>query len=312
MAPKPTCSSPYDGIKQCLTIEACSTSTIKLLNDALFAPEPIIASATVKIASRSKNARSVLQKTVTETVTLAVSSTSRTLERQKLAIEVINNCLKGLGDAAKKDTPPLSATPAEGSVPVRKTGKLVSNSAKPLQSRSANRNDTKPDSLVSLASCCGLSISYLNSIRNTPGLSELPPLQVENAQNSLLSKLIQLGMFDMGLKEAKSLKRKLSKNMQDSLVVDVEEDSQKVPAKARGAAKTTSTKLKPLGKEIASEGTVKVEKEPFSKILEFKDLVMSISAFPLAVSCQLGVLRCLAGLKKPELIEVSVPYSFRI
>jgi separase len=91
-------------------------------------------------------------------------------------------------------------------------------------------------------------------------------------------------MFEMGLKEAKSLKWKLM-----------------------GAGSGTVG-----GKEIRDrtkvEGTYKgseVEKEPFSKLLEFRDVVTTGPAFPLVVACQLGMLRCVSGLKRPELVEVS-------
>lgn len=304
MSPKTSSSGLYDGIKQHLTVETCSTSTLKLLNEAFSAPEAVITSTTLKVSTRSKGAKSASQKAITtaETVTTAVSSASKALERYKLAIDVINNCLKGLGDAVKKETP---ATISENSAPVRKPGKLASATGKPLQSRSANRNDTKSDSIVNLALCCALSISYLNSTRHAPNLPELPLLQVETAQSNLVLKLVQLGMFEMGLKEARSLKRKLSEHMQSGMTVDVEEDGVKIPSKAKGVAKSVSSQARAAGKENAA-GVVKSEKESFSKILEFKQVNASGSAFPLVISCQLGILRCLVGMKRPELIEVHI------
>ncbi|KAH0612981.1 uncharacterized protein H6S33_009361 [Morchella sextelata] len=292
MPPKPACTSPYDGIKQQLTVDACSSSTIKLLTESFTTTEPNVTSATVKISSRSKNAKLTSQKVATETVTVAVSPASRIVEKQKLAIEVINICLKALTDAAKKDAPPPSAP--EISAPARKTGKLVSTNSKPLQSRSANRNDTKSDPIANLASCCALSISYLNSIQHTSSLPEMPPLQVETAQNSLLLKLIQLGMFEMALKEARSLKRKLTEHMQNGSAEE----------KQTNGVQIVSAKSKHSGKE---GGATKPEKESFSKMLEFKDVTASVPAFPLVISCQLGMLRCLAGLKRPELIEAIIP-----
>lgn len=306
-------SSSHDGIKQCLTVEACSTSTLKLLNEAFTTSEPVIASATLKLSARSKNSKSASQKTITatETVAVAVSSASKALERYKLAIDVINICLKGLGDSAKKDTPSAPTTIPENSAPARKTGKLAPTTNKPLQSRSANRNDTKLDSMANLASCCALSISYLNSIQHASNLPDLPPLQVETAQNNLVLKLIQLGMFEMGLKEARSLKRKLSGHMQSCVVVDTEEDVAKVSAKAKGTLKATSANTRIIGKENVA-GAVKPEKEPFSKILEFKQVNTSKPAFPLVISCQLGILRCLTGMKRPELIEVRISLIPRV
>lgn len=297
MPPKPTSSNPYNGIKQYLTVEACSTSTLKLLNEA-FASEPIITSATLKASTRST--KSTSKTTTAETI----SSASKALERYKLAIDVINTCLKGLGDAAKKDpSPQVFATVLEGPAPTRKPAKLVPATAGPLQSRSPNRNDTRPDSIVNLALCCALSISYLNSIQHASNLPELPPLQVETAQNNLVQKLIQLGMFEVGLKEARSLKRKLGEHMQND-AVDTQEDETKVP-KAKGSLKLTLAKSKVVGKGDAA-GVAKPEKESFSKILEFKKVVASGAAFPLVISCQLGILRCLVGMKRPELIEAGI------
>lgn len=303
MPPKPTFSNPYNGIKQYLTVEACSTSTLKLLGEAFSASEPAVTSASLKVSTRPTKSTS---KTTIAAET--VSSASKALARYKLAIDVINTCLKGLGDAAKKDPPPLllplpaSAIALEGPTLARKTGKLVPTIAGPLQSRSANRNDTRPDSIVNLALCCALSISYLNSIQHASNLPELPPLQVETAQNNLVQKLIQLGMFEVGLKEARSLKRKLSEHMQNS-GVDAQEDEMNVP-KAKGSLKSTSAKLKAVGGNAA--GAAKLEKESLSKILEFEQVITSNPAFPLVISCQLGILRCLIGMKRPELIEARI------
>lgn len=297
MPPKPTFSNPYNGIKQFLTVEACSTSTLKLLGEAFSASEPTT-SASLKVSTRPAKSTS---KTTTAAET--VSSASKALARYKLAIDVINTCLKGLGDAAKKDPPPpASANALEGPTLARKTGKLVPTIAGPLQSRSANRNDTRPDSVVNLALCCALSISYLNSIQHASNLPELPPLQVETAQNNLVQKLIQLGMFEVGLKEARSLKRKLGEHMQNG-GVDAQEDEMNVP-KAKGSLKSTSAKLKVVGGNAA--GAVKLEKESLSKILEFEQVISSNPAFPLVISCQLGILRCLVGMKRPELIEAGI------
>lgn len=297
MPSRPASSNPYSGIKQYLTTEACSTSTLKLLNEAFSAPESIITSATLKVSARSKNTKSTSKNTAAaEAVTIVVSSASKALERYKLAIDVINTCLKALGDAAKKDTLPASATTLEGSKPSRKT-------SKPLQSRSASRNEIKLDSIVHLALCCALSISYLNSTQHASNLPELPPLQVETAQNNLVQKLIQLGMFEAGLKEARSLKRKLGEHMQNG-VVDAQEVETEI-SKGRGTLKSTSAKSRAVGKGNVV-GAVKPEKESFSKIIEFKQVITSKPEFPLVISCQLGILRCLVGMKRPELIEVRI------
>lgn len=308
MPSRPVSSNPYNGIKQYLTAEACSTSTLKLLNEAFSAPEPTITSATLKVSARSKNTKSTSKTTTAaEAVTIVVSSASKVQERYKLAIDVINTCLKGLGDVAKKDTLPASATALEGSGPSRKT----SSTTKLLQSRSASRNDTKLDSIVHLALCCALSISYLNSTQHSSNLPGLPPLQVETAQNNLVQRLIQLGMFEAGLKEARSLKRKLGEHMQNG-VVDVQEDETEVPkakAKTKETLKSTSAKSRAVGKENVA-GAVKPGKESFSKIIEFKQVITSKPAFPLVISCQLGILRCLVGMKRPELIEVRISSDF--
>lgn len=214
-----------------------------------------------------------------------MSLAPKVVDRYKLAVEVINFTLRGLSDAVKKDP---KVSPPEMDVPSsRKTGGTVTSNPLPLHPRSMNRNDTptfvstRTETVEALATCCALSISYLHSISGTPNSLEAPLLQIENAQSNLMAKLIQLGLFEMALKEAKSLKQKLMKAM--SGVVGGNETQKKANR----------------GKEGPTE------KEPFSKLLEFKDAITTSPAFPLVAACQLGMLRCVAGLKRPELVEVS-------
>jgi len=292
-------SSLYDEIKRSLGFETCPASAIKLLNEALFAPTSVSA-VRAKVSTKAKHSRtnSRPQKPVAaaESASAAVTLASKTADRCKLAIEVINTSLRNLSEAVKKD--PKAGVPEmhEKHQPVRKAEKQQQTSTtRPLHSRSSSRNGLptplKHDTTRNLATCCSLAISYLNSVSKSSNAPDIAPLQIENAQSSLILKLIQLGMFDLGLKESRSLKRTL------------------VEAMGSGSGSQAQDKSMPacllVEEEISNGSILEVEKEPINKLLEFDDVATTSPAFPLVISCQLGILRCIAGLKRPELVEVS-------
>ncbi|KAG0138703.1 peptidase family C50-domain-containing protein [Tuber indicum] len=295
-------SNPYDEIKQSLGAETCPASTVKLLNEALFAPASSMVAATVKVSTRTKHSRtnSRSQKPVVAvgSASVAVTLASRTADRYKLAIEVINTSLRNISEAVKKDPKATVLEVHEKDQPVRKTEKQQQTSvARSLHSRSSNRNDAptllRPDTTENLAICCSLAISYLSSISGSSNAPDIAPLQIENAQSSLILKLIQLGMFELGLKESRSLKRTLAGAVRSG--GGSEKQDKPTPAVALAE------------KEDSRRNVSKVQKEPIDKLLEFDDVVTSSPAFPLVISCQLGILRCIAGLKRPELVEAVLP-----
>ncbi|KAL7269465.1 separin protein [Rhizina undulata] len=322
MPPKSTALASNESIKQSLSAEACSLSTVNLLQEALFSSQSSVVASTA--ATKSRTARTAVskaassRKTTSKEICTAATGPSAA-ERYKLAIEVINSCLRALSDAAKKlavsqvssttqSNPPLKETTA-----TRKPTKPTSN-ARPLQSRSLNRTDhaapTKPDPLLHLATCASVAVQYLYSIEKTSDVPPFPPLQIENAQSTLISKLVQLGMFEVALKEGRKLRRRMEEMMQshsigDSWVAGKNTDEQVRGGKA-GIAKTKATKSS-SGKDNLADAEQKVEKETVGNLLEFKNVVTTIPAFPLVISCQLGLLRSIAGLNKPEYVEAIIP-----
>jgi len=122
--------------------------------------------------------------------------------------------------------------------------------------------------------CCSLSISFLISNESVEGVQPTQPLQTENARISLAGKLTALARYELALNELRLLKWRLLGLMRgngESWVVDV-------------------------GKKVA--------KEDFSTLLEFPGVSTSSSAFPLVIQCQLCMLRCVLGMKKPGLADV--------
>jgi len=309
MSSKISVTSNHDEIKRSLSFETCPASAIKLLNEALFAPA---SSVSAKVSTKAKhsrtNSRSQKPVAAAESTSAAVTLASKTADRCKLAIEVINTSLRNLSEAVKKD--PKAAIPEthEKHQPVRKAEKQQQTSTtRPLHSRSSSRNDPptplKHDTTRNLATCCSLAISYLNSISKSSNAPDIAPLQIENAQSSLILKLIQLGMFELGLKESRSLKRTLAEAMGSRAGSQTQDKS--MPDKSMPACL--------LVEEENSHGSIlEVDKEPINKLLEFNDVATTSPAFPLVISCQLGILRCIAGLKRPELVEVSYGPALRL
>ncbi|KAG0639234.1 peptidase family C50-domain-containing protein [Tuber brumale] len=295
-------SNPYDEIKQSLGAETCPASTVELLNEVLFAPASSMVAATVKVSTKAKhsltNSRSQKPVVAVERASAAVTLASKIADRYKLAIEVINTSLRNLSEAVKKDPKAAVLEVHEKDQPVRKTEKQQQTSvARPLHSRSSNRNNApaplRPDTTENLATCCSLAISYLNSISGSSNAPDIAPLQIENAQSSLILKLIQLGMFELGLEESRSLKRTLVEAMGSG--GGSEKQDRPTPAVAL------------VEKEDLRRNVPKAQKEPIDKLLKFNDVAISSPAFPLVISCQLGILRCIAGLKRPELVEAVLP-----
>ena len=121
----------------------------------------------------------------------------------------------------------------------------------------------------------------------------MQPLQTENARISLSTKLIQLKKFDIAMKELRMLKLRLQLAMSgrvsaDNWLQELQADDAALRASGRPVSKTKTAQ--PDGESL----------------IEFSQIQPTSSAFPLLISYQLGVLRCVAGLKRSELIEVGI------
>ncbi|KAI5795625.1 peptidase family C50-domain-containing protein [Geopyxis carbonaria] len=292
----PSNLTPTETIKSCLCPESCSKTTLDLLNDFLFAVSastaPISKSRTSRIATSKK--RNTPDNATTQIHTIA--------ERQKLAIEVINICLGSLASA----TPAPSNETSTNDVTKTRL-KSTSAESKALQARSGNRNDrlASLDSVDYLATCCSVSISYIQSIQIMENGVQNLSTQTENARLSLSQKLIQVGKFKFALKELKALKRKLEAIMQNKSSVGnwvTEEDAKIVAQKPN---KMSTTKKLTSGKENTEKDAN--ETENLSKILEFTHINPTSPAFPFVIACQLGILKCVVGLKQHEAMEAMLP-----
>jgi separase len=310
--PRAVHQCPSEVIKLCLSAESCSSSTVDLLIETL-SPK---SSTSSLAASRSRNSRQAAAKTSARARPAATSNCGGVglsmAERSRLAVEVINATLRSLSDTTKAAKSPSrqetrqEASPKGGLKP-RKTDRP---STKVLQSRSSNRNDSPsqtPDSVDYLTSCCSIAISFLISIESSDGVPDMIPLQTENARLSLSSKLIQLERFEAAMQELKMLKRRLQLLMQlaGSIESWVVEGNETKNAHCEILGKPRA-KLKAPGKKNTTELDTKPEKEDPSKLLEFATISPSSSIFPLVISCQLATMRCISGLKRPDLIEVII------
>lgn len=114
----------------------------------------------------------------------------------------------------------------------------------------------------------------------------MPPLQVEKAQYSLIQKLIALKFYKIALKEIKSLKKKLDERMDEE----------------RGGNSTEGEHSEGTGSGRNSSAAKKIS--TMADLFRFDDIPERSIAAPLATSAQICVLRCLSGLKDPDLIEV--------
>ena len=290
MPPKQATTNSADKIKSSLTLELCSNATVTQLNDILFAPgAPKPTKARAPAASTRKR---------TPAPDNATSSAASQLERHRLAVEVVNAAMRGLLEAAQAGmgpTTPTSGAPSPG-LPTKKPTRPPASTTKVLQSRSLNRND-KPvadlDSLDHLAICCSMATTFLQSLEAVKGIPESKPLQTENTRSILATKLMQLGKYKFALAEWKKLKRRLEQLIQADTGVEswVVKDEDSAPAKAARKGSTAE------GEDMDQEG--------FSRVLEFPQPPPSSPVLPLVIVCQLGILRCVAGLKRPDMVEVS-------
>ena len=127
----------------------------------------------------------------------------------------------------------------------------------------------------------------------------MQPLQTENARLSLSSKLIQLGRFEGALHELNLLKQRLL------LAMQTDDGSENQPMDGRKGGKPAASRATGKPRSKAGGGLAAVGAEPgLSDLLEFPEISASSPAFPLAIAYQLGVLRCVSGLKRTDIVDV--------
>lgn len=226
-------------------------------------------------------------------------------------MEVVNTAMRSLLEAAQTATAP--STPKAGALSLDLTTKkpkrlpaTTASGAKVLQSRSVNRND-KPavdlDSLDHLALCCSMATTFLQSLEAGKGIPESKPLQTENTRSILATKLMQLRKYKFALNEWKKLKRRLEELIQQESGVEsraVTDESTPPIKTVKKSASTSKISVSKDGGSLEDEA----DHDGTSRVLEFPQTPSSSPLLPLVIVCQLGILRCISGLKRPDMVEV--------
>lgn len=152
------------------------------------------------------------------------------------------------------------------------------------------------DNIDYVASCCSVSISFLQVLEANDGSAGY---ELIKARWMLASRMVELRKFRFALKEFKTMKRRLEVIMGDEgKCRDVKEGDS---LKQQKPAKTAARKA-PAEKENVPPGD-SAEKDS-SRYLEFPTISTTHEAVPYVIKCQLGILHCALGLKRPDLVEV--------
>lgn len=311
---------------QLRSIPTCSATTVTELREALAvqAPEPeqkenarlkkgqlLVASSTTR---RKAGGPSTLHD-----AKLLVPPPLGPRERYILATEAANMTLKSLTDALKTQVPAHSRPSAKTkpstiqnapkgpkSRPV--PGKSATASCRPLQERSVSQITNSPKKpslrrsssyssfltagpeagLVATAECSRIAFAYLatsEAARFTG--KDSPELQLENGMLALVGKLVAHGLDALAIKEMRILKKRL--------------DNYLGGRKVNSEAPRTTTR-------IASGRTLSAEKENLASLLDFGDVDSKSRALPIITSLQCYVLRVIARIKRPQLVEATWNY----
>lgn len=270
-----TSDSAVDAIKEAISTASCSSSTITLLTTILKRE-----TATGTASRTSKAAPQPLRPKKTTGTTGSKGGALSSQETFAFAIEVVNLSLKTLGNAG---SPTIEAD--ENSKPTMAPVKSTS------RARSGSQAAPLKQTYAEVAECCRLGLKHLRAEEVSRGL---PPLQVDRAQSSFISKLVQLKMYAMALSESRVLKRRLEQFMASSKETSSWAPEEEVRPASSGTKSSRSTPAAPAATEVS-----------MSELLRYTAFEPESSAAPLAVACQINCLRSIAGLQKPSMIEVS-------
>lgn len=291
-------SNPCEAIKQCLSAKSCSSSTVLLLTETL-SPQaaPAAAAGGKPLSSRQTKKQAAPRARQTALDSSQVPQLT-ILDRSKLAVEVINTALRNLSDIAKSSNAKPSGEPSSDES-IRKRTASDAEAMRSLPGAGSAASLGSPDAVDHLADCCNKSISFLISIESSEGVPSMQLLQTENARLSLSSKLIQLGRFEGALHELNLLKQRLL------LAMQTDDGSENQPMGGRKGDKPAASRTTGKPRSKAGGGLAAVGAEPgLSDLLEFPEILASSPAFPLAIAYQLGVLRCVSGLKRTDIVDV--------
>jgi separase len=300
------------------SISTCSAATIATLQDLLAKKsEELVQKENVRVKVQATARRKAATVTTTSTVDAAKESLAILLPREKyiLATEVANTTLKNLADALKSPSNTLAQRPAsqakttpneDARKQVRsRTGhaKSASVSKRPLKERSVSQLNNSPQKpairrsssyssfltisldggLVSTAECSRIAFAYLGTPEATKVLGkDSQELQLESGILALVGKLVALGLDSLAVKEMRHLKKRLDKYLgHDS---DVQRPGSRVAEKV-------------------PQRTAPGEKESLALLLDFGTIAPESPALPLVVNLQTYVLRVIAKLSRPRIVE---------
>lgn len=239
-------------------------------------------------------------------------------ERYVLATQAANSALKSLSEALKTpasqrtaQAPPKSKAPTNAQKSQRPTlvhTKTSSGSQYPLKERSASQianSPTKTKSLrrsssfsaftgpdpglVATAECGRIAFAYLSTpeaIRSAG--KDSPELALENGRLALVGKLVTHGLDNLAIKEMRLLKKRLEKCIGRKF-----EGEDARPASSRSAA---------------SQQAPLMEKEHLATLLDFGDVDYTSPAISIITNLQIYVLRVIARVKRPRLVEEAWKY----
>ncbi|KAF8471804.1 peptidase family C50-domain-containing protein [Kalaharituber pfeilii] len=301
-ASAPVSLSPVETIIQALSsIETCTSSTLSLLNAILF-PAP-----------SKHNGRAPAARTAAKTAKKKPAPTSTvpeaekqltTLERYRLATEVVNSTLKTLNSASKEAQghgQPKRVDTVQVEVRVTKSAK---SGTQPLKIKSLNRTTTSSNSqhpAIWTAECSCLAINYIYTAQQCGDLpTPLTPLQIEAAQHNLIIRLIVLKMYDIALRELTVLKKRVEgfiaaeprTGIESLVTIETGEKENQKPVTATKGGQGKSLNLK---------------EEGLASMLIFKTIPQSPAAVELVVGLQMSIIRCIVGMGKQVAIESLIP-----
>jgi len=305
-----------DEVKAALrSTTSCSAATVTTLQELLCKrKEGLAEKENVKVkaptAARRRAATAATAPAVTNNNPLALSAR----ERYILATEAANTALKNLAEALKGTPIPRRPSqskpiPSEDAPKPTKprTGhaKSASASKRPLKERSVSQmtnspqkrmprrsssyssiQTTGPDAgLVATAECARTAFAYLGTSEATQLLGkDSQVLQLEYGILALVGKLVALGLDALAVKEMRHLKKRLDRYLgQDS--------------KAQRPGLTVTDK--------GTERATAVEKEGLATLLHFGAIKNGSPALPVVASLQGYVLRVIARLNRPRIVEAA-------
>ena len=246
-----------------------------------------------------------------------VASNLSPRQRYVVATQTVNTALRSLSDALKTPAVSRSTQPAAQSKlpanaatntqrslkPARTHSKSVSSSQHPLKERSVSQvtnstaktktlrrsssysSFTTPDpGLVATAECARIAFAYLTSPEAIKSAGKnAPEMTLEHGRLALIGKLVTHGLDNLAVKEMRLLKKRLEK------IILGNEKSQDAD--------------RPTSQQAAA-----AEKESLATLLDFGDVEHGHSAVPIITNLQIYVLRIIARVKRPRLVEEAWKY----